>query len=151
MRFVGGPLHGQDIEFDRSGPFLYEEDVLPLSLGQTCTTCYVLRTYGARWEDGSTWRLDVMQAAGVEQALGQLLSAFMPDLPGAQIVREQAPERPSWQVGAGAAVWVDWDGEKMPGIISHRLAEDMYEVWITSPAFTGGLRVPQHRIAPRDA
>lgn len=80
MRFVGGPLHGQDIEFP-DGPILYSHD----DSGGVIT--YVMRTFGAPRQGGG-WMIRVMLAPEVDRLsphgqLAQLLDAFIADLPGA--------------------------------------------------------------------
>lgn len=95
MRFVGGPLHGQDI--DVTGvPFLYEHEEPGVEgTDLRSRTSYVVQAFGSGPRpDGETWRVDVMVAEGVRQS-GQLnaimLDAFMPDLPGARRIGSPVP------------------------------------------------------------
>lgn len=88
MRFVGGPLHGQDREIDRN-PILYTYAGDGAGAGQVT---YRLRKFGSRRPKGGGWMLEVMVAPELDrhesdgQLLAHLLDAFIQDLPGARRV-----------------------------------------------------------------
>lgn len=82
MRFVGGPLHGQDMEVNSSTILYRSADAYE------GTITYRVRTFGAPRLDGG-WMIRVMLAPDVDRMsphgqLAQLLDAFIPDLPGAR-------------------------------------------------------------------
>lgn len=91
MRFVGGPLHGQDRLVNDSTILYRSADA------EEGTITYRLRRFGARREPGG-WMLEVMVAPDLDrhegdgQLLAHMLDAFIQDLPGARRVGDNTEQ-----------------------------------------------------------